>query len=108
MVRKTSIFVAGIILMCLCIHVHATGFSSRAASWPPISTYEDMALHDLSFEISMMRKDLEYYKKRNDQKSITHANEAYNRLNVLFLIYSKRSGRPLEVVREMYGNPSRY
>lgn len=106
--RKITAVIVIMVLTCSSYSIYAIDLSSRAANWPPISSYEDMVLHELGFEISMMLKDLDYYKKRNDLKSSAYANEAYNRLSVLFIIYSERSGRPLEIVKEMYGNPSRY
>jgi len=88
--------------------VSASNSLSRHSLWPTISSYYDMPLHRLSTEIALMRKDLEYYKSRNDEKSHRLAVEAYNRLNVLFQLYSEKSGRPLETVRDMYGNPTLY
>lgn len=111
MVMKTNtlIAVAIIIILFPITSLLAEYSFSRADNWPAISSYSDMRLYELSPEIALIRKDLEYYKKnRKDQKSRYHANEAYNRLNLLFQLYAKKSGRPLETVRKMYGNPTLY
>ena len=96
------------ILLSPTTSLSAANSFSRETHWPPISSYDDMQLYELSTEIALMRKDLEFFKKKGDQESRRLAVQAYNRLNLLFQIYAEKSGRPLETVREMYGNPTLY
>lgn len=76
---------------------------SREKNWPSINYYYDMAASELNFEINMMKKDLEYFKHFNDPKNRRLAVEVRNRLNVLFHLYSERTGRSLGSVLKMYG-----
>lgn len=78
---------------------------SREAFWPPIESYANMKVWELSIEISFMRGDLEYFKQRSDPQSKKLAIQAQNRLNLLFQLYAERTGRSLESVLEMYGYP---
>ena len=96
-----------VILLCgiSATSVYAQDPFARESYWPPISSYDEMAAWELGHEISMMLKDLEYFQKRNDVKSQGLANQAKNRLNVLFLLYSQRTGRSLDSVLKMYGYP---
>jgi hypothetical protein len=77
---------------------------ARGAKWPPISDYSDMQAYELSFEISMIKKDLEFFRKSNDERDRTKLNEAQNRFNLLLKLYAERTGRSLEIVTEMYSD----
>lgn len=79
---------------------------SREYYWPEISTYEEMPNYMMGPEIGMLKNDLEFFKRQHDAKSHGLAVEAYNRLQLIFKIYAKRSGRSIEEIREMYGNPT--
>jgi hypothetical protein len=77
---------------------------ARGAKWPPIGDYSDMQAWELSSEISMIKKDLEFFRKSNDERDRTKLNEAQNRFNLLLKLYAERTGRSLEIVTEMYSD----
>lgn len=76
---------------------------SREAQWPPISAYGDMAAWELSIEISFINKDLAVFEQSKDPKKRALLVEARNRLNLLFILFSEKTGHSLESVRKMYG-----
>ncbi len=88
-------------------------FSSvRGENWSPVSSYAEMRIYKLSSEIKWLIRDLEYYKTQignaSEVKPRYYADEAYSRLNILFILYSNKSGRSLEGVKAHYGNPKPY
>jgi hypothetical protein len=77
---------------------------ARGADWPPISDYNNMQAWEIPSEISMIKKDLEFFRNSNDQSYRAKINEAKNRLNLLFKLYAEKTGRSLETVIEMYSD----
>lgn len=77
--------------------------SAPESYWPPISEYTDMELHELSVEISMIKKNYDSFKKFDDQKNRRLTIQAKNRLELLIQLYSVKSGRNIESVRKMFG-----
>jgi hypothetical protein len=100
-----AVMVIGLLSIASAMTEAQTSFS-RESLWPAISSYSDMHAGELGVEIALMRKDLEYFSQRSDPKSQRLANEARNRLNLLFQLYAARTGRSLESVLKMYGYPT--
>ena len=99
----TFLFIIFLICSCSSRKSSSFDFSSRENNWPPISAYDDMAAWELSTEIAMMKKDLEYFERINDLKNRRLAIRARNRLNVLFQLYAEKTGSSLESVLKMHG-----
>lgn len=73
------------------------------ALWKPIDAYFSMDISQLTFEIAMLKKDLKKFEQSNKPKEKALVVEARNRLNVLFQLYSKKTGRSLKSVLEDHG-----
>jgi len=95
--------VVSALLSTACALSEPKRYLSREDYWPPMSSYSDMHLGALSTEITLIRDDFEYFKQRSDPKSKRLANEARNRLGLLFQLYSKRSGMSIENVLRNFG-----